>query len=324
MKKAKQRIVTIGGGTGSFTLLSGLKNYPVELSAIVSMADDGGSTGILRDELGVLPPGDIRQCLVALSESSKILRELFNYRYAGGGLSGHSFGNIFISTLEKISGNFNQAIKEAGKILRIKGKVIPVTLRNTKLTALLNSGKKIIGQHNIDESDLTNLKRLHLVPRAETNPEAVRKIMEADKIIINPGNFFCSVIPNFLTKGLTEAIVKSKAKKIYVCNLMTKLGHSDNFTTVDFISNINKYAGSDIVEYVIYNTESPEERLIKKYSRKGEYFVETGDIDSFKNIKFIGKELLSHKVYKQKKSDKIKRTLIRHDSAKTAEAILMI
>lgn len=321
MIKTKQKIVTIGGGTGSFTLLSGLKNYPVELSAIVSMADDGGSTGVLRDELGVLPLGDVRQCLVALSESSQILRELFNYRYANGGLSGHSFGNIFISTLEKISGNFDQAIKEAGKILRIRGKVILVTLKNTKLTAMLTSGKKIIGQHNIDESDLTNLKKLRLTPCAEANSEAVKAILEADKIVINPGNFYCSIIPNFLANGLAEAISKAKAKKIYVCNLMTKLGHTDNFTAVDFVKNINKYAGRDIIDYVIYNKEKPEERLIKKYSRKGEYFVESGN---FKNIKIISRKLLSHKIYKQKKGDKIRRFLIRHDSDKISEIILMI
>lgn len=324
MAKEKQKIVTIGGGTGSFTLLSGLKNYPIELSAIVNMADDGGSTGVLRDEFGVLPPGDVRQCLVALSESSRILRELFNYRYASGGLSGHNFGNIFISTLEKISGNFNQAIKEAGEILKIKGKVLPVTLKNTKLTATLTGGKKIIGQHNIDELDLTNLKILRLAPRAEANKEAVRAIMDADKIVINPGNFYCSVIPNFLANGLAEAISKSKAKKIYACNLMTKLGHTDNFTVADFVKNINKYASRDIIDYVIYNKERPEGSLIKKYSRKGEYFVELGCVNDFKKIKFISKNLLSHKICKQKKGDKIRRTLIRHDSNKIAEIILMI
>lgn len=321
MAKITQKIATIGGGTGSFTLLSGLKNYPVELSAIVSMADDGGSTGVLRDELGVLPPGDARQCLVALSESSQVLRELFNYRYTNGGLSGHSFGNIFLSTLEKISGNFDQAIKEAGRILRIRGKVVPVTLTNTKLAAELNNGRKIIGQHNIDEASLTDLKKLQLKPKAKINPEAIKIIKQADKIIINPGNLYCSIIPNFLVSGFAEAVASAKAKKIYVCNLMTKLGHSNDFKVIDYAQELEKYLGAGAIDVVIYNKERPEQQLIKKYARKGEHFVERGNIKIRPDIRFIGCNILSHKIYKQNKGDKIKRTLIRHDSAKIAKII---
>jgi len=321
MNKINQKIITIGGGTGSFTLLSGLKSYPIELSAIVSMADDGGSTGVLCDELGVLPPGDVRQCLVALSESSQMLRELFNYRYYNGSLAGHNFGNIFLSTLEKTSGSFDKAIKEASKVLRIRGRVVPVTLMNIKLVAVLNSGKKIIGQHNIDEADLTNLKRLKLKPKAIVNPEAVAAIKKADKIIINPGNLFCSIIPNLLADGFSQAIKQTKGKVIYICNLMTKLGQTTNFSVIDYIKTIENYLGKDIIKIVIYNKEHPDEKLIKRYNRKGEHFVKSGDLSRRPKIKFIAKNILSHKIYQQTKGDRIERTLIRHDSDKIAKII---
>ena len=319
--KKNIKIATIGGGTGSFTILSGLKNYPVELSAIVSMADDGGSTGVLRDELGVLPPGDARQCLVALSESSQVLRELFNYRYTKGGLKGHNFGNIFLSTLEKITGGFDSAVENASQILRIKGNVIPVTLKNTKLIAVLKSGKKIIGQHNIDEADISNLKKLKLNPAAEANPEAILAIKNADKIVINPGNLFCSIMPNFLVKGISEAVIKSKAKKIYICNLMTKLGHTHNLSVVGHLNELEKQIGKNVIDYLIFNKEKPDENLLKKYSKKGEYLVDYKNLKSGLKTKFIGGNLLSNKIFKQAKNDAIKRALIRHDSGKIAKII---
>lgn len=317
----RQKIVTIGGGTGSFTILSELKKYPVEISAIVSMADDGGSTGILRDELGVLPPGDVRQCLVALSESDQTMRDFFNFRYSRGGLSGHSFGNLFLSTLEKITGSFDEAIREAAKILRIKGSVIPVTLTNTKLMAVFGNGKKIVGQHKIDNSNLISLEEMKLKPKAELNPEAVRAIRAANKIIINPGNLFCSIIPSFLVKGLSEAVKNSSAKKIYICNLMTKSGHTDDFSVADYVKIIEKYLGKGAIECVIYNKEYPETELLKKYENKGEYFVAPGALSDFPGIKFFGHDLLSEKTYKQTKGDKLKRTLIRHDSDKIAKLV---
>jgi len=318
----KQKIVTIGGGTGSFTLLSGLKKYNVDLSAVVNMADDGGSTGVLRDELGVLPPGDIRQCLVALSRSDKLLRELFNHRYYNNGsLKGHSFGNIFLSTLEKISGSFDQAIKEASQVLRISGKIIPVTLTNTKLIAEFKNGKKIIGQHNIDESSLLGFKKLLLSPRAKINNDVITSIKNADKIVINPGNLYCSIIPNFLVRGLSEAVAESRAVKIYVSNLMTKSGHTDGFTVVDYINELEKYIGEGVINTVICDKGKPSDNLIERYAKKGEHFISSGNLKSKNKINFIKSDILSNKIYKQNKSDKIKRTLIRHDSDKIAKII---
>jgi len=325
MEKNRQKIVTIGGGSGSFMVLSGLKKYPVDLSAVVTMSDDGGSTGVLRDELGVLPPGDVRQCLVALSQSGKTLRELFNYRYGNGGLDGHSFGNIFLSTLEKITGSLDLAIKEAGQILRIRGRVLPVTLKNTTLIAVLKNGQKIIGEKNIYsyKNDFLNLKKLYLKPKAKLNPEIFQVLKNADKIVINPGDLYSSLIPNFLVEGLSQAIAKSKAKVIYIANLMTKAGQTDNFTLNDYIVALEKYLGKGIIKYVVFNTELPDSKLLKKYAKHGEKPVIPGDFKKLPKIDFLGNKLLSHNNYRVDKNDKLGdlRSLIRHDSCKLAKII---
>ncbi|MDD4901342.1 MAG: YvcK family protein [Patescibacteria group bacterium] len=322
---SNQKIVTIGGGAGSFMVLSGLKKRPVDLTAVVSMSDDSGSTGILRDELGVLPPGDVRQCLVALSQSSQVLRDLFNYRYASGGLSGHSFGNIFLSTLEKVTGGLDLAISEAGRILRIKGRVLPVTLGNTRLVATLKDGREIIGEGKIyaNAADLSKLKKLSLRPAVSVNPEIIEAIKQADKIIINPGDLYVSLIPNFLVQGLSQAIAKAQAKVIYVGNLMTKPGQTDGYSLVDYLLEIEKYLGQGIIDYAIYNKERPSDQLLKKYARQGETVVLPGDFSKLRGIKLLSYNLLSHKVSHAKKSDNLAnfRSLIRHDSDKLAEVI---
>ncbi|MCX6722399.1 MAG: YvcK family protein [Candidatus Staskawiczbacteria bacterium] len=321
----KQKIVVIGGGSGSFMVLSGLKKHPVALTAVVTMSDDGGSTGALRDELGVLPPGDVRQCLVALSDSSKTLRDLFNYRYDNGGLKGHSFGNIFISTLEKITGGFDKAVIEASRILRIRGYVFPVTLKNTRLVAELKNGEKIIGEKNIElyKGGGENIKKIYLKPKAELNPRIFKAIAEADKIVISPGDLYTSLIPNFLVNGLSETISKSKAKVIYVVNLMTELGQTNGFSSIDYISGLEKYVGKGIIKHAIFNTELPDSKLLKKYAKYGEKPVIKGEIEKLPNLNFLEYKLLSHKIYKTDKNDKLseERSLIRHDSNKLAKII---
>lgn len=319
----KQKIVTIGGGTGSFMLLSGLRLHGVDLTAIVSMADDGGSTGVLRDELGVLPPGDIRQCLVALSGSSQTLRDLFNYRFADGGLSGHSFGNLFLSTLEKLTGSFDEAVDEAGAVLGIQGKVVPVTLDNINLRAHLHSGATIEGEHNINSAKLDNLKKLELSPRAGLNPKARQAIHEADKIIINPGNLFCSIIPNLLVDGIKEALLTSSAKKIYVVNLMNKPDHTRNYTSYDYVSQIEKYLKKDFFDYIIVNKEMPTHEARAKYMADGEELILPGDITRHR-AEIILEDLLNKEIYEKPKGDKLARTLIRHDNKKLAELIIDI
>jgi uncharacterized cofD-like protein len=213
-----QQVAVIGGGTGSFTILSGLKNHNhLLLSSIVAMCDDGGSTGLLRDELGALPPGDTRQCLVALSESDEIWRELFKFRFSEGGLSGQNFGNLFITALEKLTGNFEKALLLAGKLLQTKGEVIPVTLDDIRLTATTTDGKKIVGEHNIDKKDQP-IASVSFDHQPEPNPRAIRKILQSDMIVVCPGDIFTSILPIIMIRDIADAIRDSQAIRVYICD----------------------------------------------------------------------------------------------------------
>lgn len=326
----RKKVVTIGGGTGSFTLLSGLKKYPIDLVAIVSMADDGGSTGVLRDELGVLPPGDVRQCLVALSDSSEMLRELMNYRFEGGGLKGHSFGNLFLSALEKINGSFSKGVEEAAKILNTKGEVIPVTDTDTKLYMELKNGKILKGEEQINHSahlQTIGIKGNYLKPVAKANKKAIERILEADLIVIGPGNHYCSIVPNFLVKGIPEAIRKSKAKVVYNCNLVNKAKHTENFTLDDYIDSINSYIGAKRIDYATFNIKKPSSKLIKKYENRKDLLAEFNIGDrSDRNYRIIRADILSEKRPKFSISDVLaaQRSFIRHDNEKLAKIIMMI
>jgi len=320
-----KNIVVIGGGTGTFTVLSGLKKYPHNLTAIVSMADDGGSTGRLRDELGVLPPGDIRQCLVALSEADILLRDLFNYRFNGGNLDGHSFGNLFISAFEKITGDLDKALEEVSNVLKIKGRVLPITLDKVQLRAKLENGTELNGENEINNSWLLSkfgIKRLFLNPQAKANPRAIQAILEADAIVVGPGNLYCSIVPNLLVKGIPEAIRKSKALKIYICNVMTKHGHTDGFKVNDFVNAIEEYLGDKIFDYIIFNNKKPSAALLGRYSSEGDWVKSEESI--LKNRRFIGANLVSPELYRQDPADKLKRTLIRHDPDKLAKVIISL
>lgn len=272
----KRNMVVIGGGTGTFTVLSALKDYDFNLTAIVSMADDGGSTGILRDQYGVLPPGDVRRALVALS-GSDTLRDLFNYRFSKGDLAGHSFGNIFLSALEKIKGDFASAVKEASQILNIRGSVFPVTLDNIRLYAKLTDGKILRGETNIDiprTKIRAKIKKIWLSPKARINPEAKRAILSTDLIVIGPGDLYTSLIPNFLVRGVPEMIKKSRAKKVFVCNLMTKFGETNGFRAEDFVSEIEKYLGESVLDYAIFNSKKPAPAVLTKYKKENAEFVQ--------------------------------------------------
>ncbi len=276
VKLQKKKVVVIGGGTGTFVVLSALKNYPLELTAIVSMADDGGSTGMLRDQYGVLPPGDIRRALVALS-ASPTLRDLFNYRFIKGDLSGHSFGNIFLSTLEKIKGDFASAVKDASQILNIKGAVLPVTLGNVRLYAQLTDGKILKGETNIDiprTKTRAKIKKVWLSPAANINPEAKKALISADLIVIGPGDLYTSLIPNLLVRGAPEAIKKSKAKKVFVCNLMTKYGETNGFLAADFVEEIEKYLGKNVLDYAVFNSKKPRAKTLARYKKEKAEFIE--------------------------------------------------
>ncbi len=278
----RKNVVTIGGGTGNFAVLTALKPYPVNLTAVVSMADDGGSSGILRDQYGVLPPGDIRRVLVALSESSETLRELFNYRFSQGSLHGHSLGNLFLSALEKMTGDFASAVREASQVLNIRGEVVPVTLDNVRLYAKLADGKTLKGETNIDipkSSARSAIKKIWLEPAARMNPRIKKILKNVDLIILGPGDLYTSLIPNLLVKGLPEEIRKSKAKKVYIANLMTKFGETHNFRAADFIQALETYLGKGVIDYVIFNNKKPPQRILQRYQKEKSEFVDPAGLN---------------------------------------------
>lgn len=309
-----QKIVIIGGGTGSYTILRGLKNYDADLTAVVSMMDSGGSTGRLRDEFGFLPPGDIRKCLIALSPESNSLRKLFDYRFSKGkGLNGHSLGNLFLTALRDLNGSEKEAIKEAARILHIKGEVLPVTMTNCQLGAILENNQVIMGQTNITipkYNPKLRIKKIFSVPKPRANPEAVKKIIEADKIVMGPGDLFTSVLPNLLVKGITKAIKDSKAKKIYVCNIMNKHGEATNFKAKDYVEEIEKYLGKDVLDYVICNNKKPGKLLLQRYKKEKAGFVNP-NISSTKKFKVIKTDLLDNIHLARHNPEKLAKTVIR-------------
>lgn len=315
----REKLVTIGGGTGSYVVLSGLKSYPVEISAVIGMFDDGGSTGVLRRELNVLPPGDVRQCLVALSAPGHFLKDLFEYRFSEGFLSGHSLGNIILSVLEKNTGSMSKAIDIVSTSMNLIHDVVPVTLQGTTLCASITGGEQIVGQDNINKSVLINRSfKLELVPEVEINPHARKAIVEADKIIINPGDLYTSIIPNFLVKGMKEALLQSQAKFIYVANLMTTHGHTDNLSVSDHLRIIAGYIHPRHIDSVVYNSAVPDEELFQVYNTHHQHFVELGDQDRESKTRFIGADLIDRKIYKKRRGDRLQRSFIRHNAEKLA------
>ncbi len=311
-----KKVVVIGGGTGSFTVLRGLKKYNVDITAVVNMFDSGGSTGMLRDEFGILPPGDVRRCLVALAEENgeNIVRELFNYRFdESSSLKGHSFGNLFLTALTKISGSEVEAIKKAAKVLNVKGKVLPVSVDNCHLCAELEDGQVIVGETNIDipkHDGNLKIRRVFLKPEARIYDETRKAIEEADLIVIGPGDLYTSVMPNLLVKGMKEALQKSKGKKIYVCNLMTKFGETNGFAASDFVKEILKYSGLDELDFVVCNNKKIKNNILEKYEKENAFPVAVDENVKKFCEKTITKDLISDPVF------------IRHDSDKLAEVII--
>ncbi len=321
------RVVTIGGGTGSYVTLLGLKKYNLKLTAIVTMTDSGGSSGKLRDELGVLPPGDIRQCLVALSGSSKLLRDMFNYRFEEGGLKGHSFGNIFLSTLEKNTGSMKKAISEIGKILRIKGDVVPITFsKSANLCVLLADGKTIIGETHIDVVEKiekrAKIVKAYLEPEARLNEDAKTAIEQANYIIIGPGDLYTSIIPNLLVNGAATTVKSSKAKKIFVMNLMTKYGQTTRYSAKNHIDDLEKYLGKNVVDFILINSKRPHKKTLSWYEEYGEHPVANDLKDG--NYEVISKNLIRDVIVKADQNDVLRRGIIRHDPQKLAKEITKI
>jgi len=348
-----KKLTVIGGGTGTFVALTGLKKYPLELSAIVTMMDSGGSSGRLRDELGVLPPGDIRQCLVALAKSSKLLRSMFNYRFEEGGLMGHTFGNIFLSTLEKTmfnyrfeegglmghtfgniflstlektTGSMKKAIDEVGKILQITGRVVPVTFEKSDLCVELVDGRIIKGETHIDVADKLDkrakIKEAFLSPQVPANEDAIETILNSDYIIIGPGDLYTSIVPNLLVKGIAKALFSTRAKIIFVLNLMTKSGQTTNYKATDHLFDLEKYLRRNTVDLVLINSKFPGKRALDWYSEYGEVPVE----DDFpkNDPRIVRKNLINSFLITKPEGDLLKRSIIRHSPAKLADEVFSI
>lgn len=311
-KEAKKKIVVIGGGTGVFTVLEGLRKYSVDLSAVVTMADDGGSTGMLREDFGILPPGDVRRALVVLSKSeNKVLSELFNYRFSEGvGLHGHSFGNLMLTALERMTGDFQKAIFEAGKILGVEGAVIPVTTKPVRLVAELQDGQIVHGENKIDiplHDGRLKINKIWLTPKATINPAARKAILGGDLIIIGPGDLYTSILPNIVVVGMAEALRKTKARIVYAVNVMTKFGETNDFAASDFLREVEKYLGRGVVDYVVANNERPSPTRLKSYVKERASFVELDKENFPKKPMLISSPLIRAKGF------------VRHDPAKLAQ-----
>jgi len=319
MREPRKRIVVVGGGTGSYTVLLGLKKLPVELTAVVTMMDSGGSSGRLRDELGQLPPGDVRQCLVALApddEASLVLRQLFSYRFRGGkNLDGHSFGNLFLSALAEVMGGMDRAILEAGRILKIRGKVLPVTLNQTQLCARLADGTTVVGERSIDirpQEQTAPIDFVYLDPKACVYPLVADELQQADVIVLGPGDLYTSIVPNLLVEGVAEGIRGSRARKVYVCNLMTKHGESDGFKASAFIKEMLAYLGSDsALDCAIVHEGALPEDLVERYLAEEALPVEA-DLEACRAlVPRVLHRPLAHAG-----------TLLRHDPDRLARAIV--
>lgn len=306
------RIVTIGGGTGLSTLLQGLKEYTSNITAVVTVADDGGSSGRLREQLNVLPPGDIRNCLVALADAGPLMEELFQFRFNDGkDLKGHSFGNLFITAMSKVTGDFEQAIKASSKILAIRGSVVPATLTKVVLKARHKDGTETIGESKIPENK-SPIERMYISP-ADSRPtvEALEATKKAHVIILGPGSLYTSVMPNLLIDGMYEAIMQSKAIKIYVCNVMTQAGETDSYKASDHIKAIAEHTSRGIVDYCIVNMGKVPEDLLEKYKGEGAYPVTADEEEA----RALGCEIIKANIIDTK-------DFVRHDPYKLAKIII--
>lgn len=316
-EKKNLKIVVIGGGTGSYTLLKGLKRYFTDITSIVTMFDSGGSSGILRDEFGYLPPGDVRRAILALCDENAhpLFRQLIDYRFTkGASLNGHNFGNLLLTALTEITGSEVNAIRSLSDILKIQGKVLPVSTTNSNLVAELADGVIISGETNIDlKKDSIRIKNIFLSPEALAHDESIKALEEADVVIIGPGDLYTSIIPNLVTKGISLALKNSKAKKIYICNVMSKLSETHGYKASEYLSEIERYANCSMNFMIVNSKEITDKDLLKKYA------------DELKFPVAVDKENLEKKETKTIYADVINEShLIRHDSEKLANVVVEI
>ena len=327
MSQRDKRIVVIGGGTGSYTVLRSLRGVTPDLSAIVNMVDDGGSSGKLRDELGVLPPGDVRQCLVAMSNAPNYLRKLFDFRFAEGDLAGHSFGNLFLSALEQMNGNFSDAVEKTAEILNVEGLVLPVTLENVSLEMTID-GRAVSGQANIEAEQFDGKIRpqFSTMPKAEINPKAKQAILRADLVVIAPGNLYSSLVPTLLMEGMSDALHATKARLVMIGNLVNKRYQTNGYSIKDYVSVLTNFlAVPEDIDAVIYQNSAPRSDLLKRYAAKGEMPVTIPSDLGQEKIRYIGADIISTTPIEKSTNDglmRVPRNLIRHDEVALRKIII--
>jgi len=306
------KVVAIGGGTGLANLLRGLKEFTGNITAVVTVADNGGSSGKLREELDILPPGDIRNCLVALADQEPLMEDLFQYRFhKEGDLKGHSFGNLFIAAMSEVLGDFEEAVEESSKVLAIRGRVLPSTNENVNLGAVYEDGSEKIGESEIpDEKRIIN--DVYLDPSSVSITENVKNaLLEADYILVGPGSLYTSLIPNLMINGMVENIKRSEAQKVFITNVMTQPGETTGYTAYDHLKAVYDHTGSQIFDHIIVNKNGNKKELLDKYAEQGAYPVED-DIEKLNelNINIVEGKLIQSGDY------------IRHDPHKLAEMIV--
>src|SRR5438445_4964673 len=300
------RIVAIGGGTGLSSLLRGLKTYTSNLSAIVTVADDGGSSGRLRDEYRILPPGDFRQCLIALADAEPLMKQLFDHRFTEGSLDGHSFGNLFIMAMADVTGNFEHALRESGKVLAVKGTIVPSTLQDVTLVASIN-GHSVEGESNIPKQNAP-ISQVFLKPDgAQVNPEAAQAILNAELVVIGPGSLYTSILPNLLVEGMVEAIKASPALKLLVCNLASQHGETDGYAVDDYLRVVREHVGANLFDFVLVNSNTTHSPT------GGQAPVIFRPLDAVQHpeVRFIAADVVNVRVPSHHDPDKLARMILR-------------
>ncbi len=300
------RVVAIGGGTGLSSLLRGLKTYTSNLSAIVTVADDGGSSGRLRDEYRILPPGDFRQCLIALADAEPLMKQLFDHRFKEGSLDGHAFGNLFIMAMADVTGNFEQALRESGKVLAVKGTIVPSTLQDVTLVASIN-GRSVEGESKIPKQN-SPISHVFLKPDGvQVNPEAAQAIMNAEIIIVGPGSLYTSIMPNLLVEGMVEAIKASPALKLYICNLAAQRGETEGYGVDDYLRVIREHVGANLFDFVLVNSNTQHAPT----GGQAPVIFKQTDVAQHAEVRFIAADVVNVKIPSHHDPDKLARTIMR-------------
>ena len=326
MKNDKLKVVLIGGGTGTSSILEGIKKFTDNITVVVNVTDTGRSSGLIRKDFNILAPGDTRNCLIALSNSEKLMCDLFQYRIKNGGLEGYSFGNLFIAALADLTGSFEKGVEEASKILKLKGRVLPSTFDNIHICAELEDGTmlkeedEIIDRDNDEVYNRSPIKRVFHEPIARANDKAIKAVEEADLVVLSPGSLYTSIISNLLVRGVPEAISRSTAKKVYVCNIMSQVSQTYGYKASDHVRKIKEYLDGDL-DFVVLNNRDPHEELIESYKLENAHLIEN-DIDEIENlgVSVIAEDLLDD--VKEKKLLWEKKNLLRHDPDKIAEVLV--